>query len=348
MEYLFRKFPNATSGQLTWAKSRAVCAPALTTVGVKQLSLEKFILYNNVELGKALSNAAPEHNNLSYEQIVLEGWKYDPPKALSDIMESVCGAILVDSGYDYQRTRLIIEKIMEPLLEVLRPKLPRDPTSELMLSLARRSCQRARFEYMRRFVLKYTEPTALCFRKYASQVDQNLRNDAIRFIVHGMIIGAPLRTATGGLSRLKPLLAQRVRKQLEDPDSEFYIEMLCDCRTKAKQEKASSEDVVREELDDEKEEEFAILGDLERRAVDGEFNGANEGANENEKEQDDREYEPHEGDELEREHESEHGQDVQTVIKMLENVEGDTSGAYEAVVDEMEIEDLVVERMLFG
>lgn len=154
MEYLYRKYPNATSGQLTWAKSRAVFAPALTTLGVKRLSLEKYILYNNVDLGKALANATPEHANVSYEEIVMEGWKYDPPKALSDVMESVCGAILVDSGYDYEKSRTIIERIIEPLLEVLRPDLPRDPTSELMLSLARRSCQRARFEYVVHFCSK--------------------------------------------------------------------------------------------------------------------------------------------------------------------------------------------------
>lgn len=146
MGYLFKKYPNATSGQLTWARSRAVCAPALTTVAVKRLSLEKYLLYNNAELGKALSKAVPEHKDLSYEHIVLEGWKYEPPKALSDIMESVCGAILVDSGYDYERTRAVVERVMEPLLEVLQANLPRDPTSELMLSLARRSCQRAKFE----------------------------------------------------------------------------------------------------------------------------------------------------------------------------------------------------------
>lgn len=146
MEYLYRKYPNATSGQLTWARSRAVCAPALTTIAVKRLSLEKYLLYNTAELGKALSKAVPEHQELSYEHIVLEGWKYEPPKALSDIMESICGAILVDSGYDYEGTKAIVQRVMEPLLEVLRTDLPRDPTSELMLSLARRSCQRAKFE----------------------------------------------------------------------------------------------------------------------------------------------------------------------------------------------------------
>jgi endoribonuclease Dicer len=159
MDYLFKKYPNATSGQLTWAKSRAVFAPALTTIGVKQLSLEKYILYNNVELGKAVSQSAQEHKDISYEQIVLEGWKYEPPKALSDVMESICGAMLVDSGYDFERTRGIIERVMEPLLRVLQTNLPRDPTSELMLSLARKSCQQAKFEYVVHFVLKYTERT---------------------------------------------------------------------------------------------------------------------------------------------------------------------------------------------
>ncbi|KAF8590501.1 hypothetical protein K439DRAFT_1403599 [Ramaria rubella] len=252
VEYLFRKYPNATSGQLSWARSRAVCAPALTTIAVKRLSLDKYILSNNIELGKALAKAAPEHRNISYEKIVLEGWKYDPPKALSDLMESICGALLVDTGYDYERTKAIVEKVMEPLLEVLRPDLPKDPTSELMLFMARKGCQRAKFE------------------KYASDPEKTVNNakDTIRFKVHDVTVGAPLRSSVGGLARVKPVLAQRVKLQLEDANSEFHLERLCDCRRTQKQ-RIVSDDVEREELDDEKEEEFAVLAILELRETDG-------------------------------------------------------------------------------
>jgi len=254
MSFLFEKYPSATSGQLTLARSRAVCAPTLATIGVKRLSLHQHILANNVALGKAMAKAVPVHLKMSYEEIVLEGWKYDPPKAMSDLVESIFGAILVDSGYDYERTQGVIERVMEPILNLLRPNLPRDPTSELMLSLARKGCRRAKFE------------------KYASEPEKNSQSDSIRFKVHDLIVGSPLRSPMG-LSRAKPLLAQIVHKQLEDPISEFYLEHLCDCKATKGESKAPPtlipEDIDREKLDDEREEEFAVLGILELREAAG-------------------------------------------------------------------------------
>jgi endoribonuclease Dicer len=118
----------------------------LTIIAIKQLSLHKYLLSNNVKLTKAVGNAAIEFDDFDYEHVVLEGWRYEPPKAISDVMESLCGAMLVDSGYDFEGIRVIIERIMMPILEVLRPDLPRDPTSELLLSLAKQGCQRAKFQ----------------------------------------------------------------------------------------------------------------------------------------------------------------------------------------------------------
>lgn len=148
LEYLFTKFPEATSGQLSWAKSRAVWAPALTTLAIRRLSLHKYLLRNNVELERAIEESVLEYQDKDYLHIVEKGWKYDPPKALSDVMESLCGAMFIDSCYDYERVKLIIREIMNPLLQVLRPELPRDPTSELFIHLAKKGCQKARFEFV--------------------------------------------------------------------------------------------------------------------------------------------------------------------------------------------------------
>ena len=187
-----------------------------------------------------------------------------------------------------------------------------------------------------------------CFRKYASDANQSQQNDAIRFIVHGVPIGAPLRTATGGLSRLKPLLAQRVKGQLEDPNSEFYIEKLCGCKTDRNKVKPLTEKVAREELDDEKEDEFAILGMLELSEVDGILEGTGDSDNLEEDNQE-QEQEQKPGQQAAEEHPKnvhEHKLDVDPVLDTLEPMEVD----YEPGTDEEEdiyFEELV-ERMLFG
>ncbi|KAF8520186.1 hypothetical protein BU17DRAFT_46941 [Hysterangium stoloniferum] len=248
LEYLYKKFPHATSGQLTWAKSRAVWAPALTIIAIKQLELHKYLLSSNVELEMAIKKTALQHIGFGYEHIVLEGWRYELPKAISDIMESLCGAMLIDSGYDYEGVRAIIERLMMPILEVLRPNLPRDPTSELLLALAQQGCQRAKFQ------------------RFASEDAKNNANDSIRFIIHDVEIGAICRPSVS-LSRAKPLLAVQVKRELEDVNSKYCLRELCDCRETVS--KDIPDEIAPETLDDEKEEDFAVLGLLELREVEG-------------------------------------------------------------------------------
>ena len=140
-EYLYKKFPTATSGQLSWARSRAVCSPAFASVAVKRLGLHKLLLINNVELTMAISTHVPVLEEISDEDIVLHGWKHDPPKALSDVLESVLGALFVDCDYNYDKAAVITEMVLEDLLAVLKPDLPKDPVSELMVWVAQAGCR---------------------------------------------------------------------------------------------------------------------------------------------------------------------------------------------------------------
>ncbi|GJJ12209.1 hypothetical protein Clacol_006450 [Clathrus columnatus] len=246
LEYLYHKFPEATSGQLTWAKSRAVWAPALTTIAIRRLSLQKYLMRNNHALEQAMNKAISEHGDMDYFHVVVEGWRYNPPKALSDVMESLCGAMFVDSHYDYERVKPVILKIMDPLLQVLRPKLPRDPTSELYIYMARKGCQNARFE------------------KFNSLGVENKLNDSIRFKVHGIVIGEPFHGGSRGLDKAKPLLAFNILKVLE---TESSVEGICDCHLTKDKLHVTDLSVDRNELDDETEEGFAILAAIELQDV---------------------------------------------------------------------------------
>lgn len=148
MRYLYVKFPKATSGQLSWARSRAVCAPALASVAIKRLGLHKLLLVNNVELSIAITKHVAILEELSNEDIVLNAWKQDPPKAISDVLESVLGAVLVDTDYNFERASTVAELALEDLLVVLSPDLPRDPVSELMIWAAQSGCRKISFRYI--------------------------------------------------------------------------------------------------------------------------------------------------------------------------------------------------------
>lgn len=145
MKYLIHKFPKATSGQLSWARSRAVCAPALAAVAIKRLKMHKSALINNVGLSSAISRYVPVLEATSYEDIVDKGWKHEPPKAISDVMESILAAVLVDSAYNYELVEALTESVMSDILEILTPTLRKDPVSDLMIWSSCAGCRRITF-----------------------------------------------------------------------------------------------------------------------------------------------------------------------------------------------------------
>ena len=144
-EYLYKKFPEATSGQLSWARSRAVCGPTFAFLAVHKLQLHKYILVNNVELSITIGKYIPVLEALSEEEIVHHGWKQDPPKAISDVFESLFGALFVDCRYNYEKAAAIAEVILADMLAVLHPNLPKDPNTEMMIWVAQSGCRCVNF-----------------------------------------------------------------------------------------------------------------------------------------------------------------------------------------------------------
>jgi endoribonuclease Dicer len=143
--YLYRKFPEATSHQLALPRTRAICAPALAALAIKRLDLHKIMLVNRVDLTEAINRYVPLLQATTGEEIVKRGWRYDPPKAISDVFESVMGAVLVDSAFNYERAAAVVEYVMEDVLLALSPSLGRDPISELVVWLASSGCTKVSF-----------------------------------------------------------------------------------------------------------------------------------------------------------------------------------------------------------
>lgn len=147
-KYLFDKFPSATSQQLSRPRATAICSPTLAYLTVKRLGLHKMMLINSMDLSHALNVYVPLLEGLSGEEVVKAWWKLDPPKALSDVFESIIGAVLVDSGYDYEKTAAVVEYVMDDVLEALSPAAQMDPVSELTEWMAGSGCRSLRFEYV--------------------------------------------------------------------------------------------------------------------------------------------------------------------------------------------------------
>ena len=141
VRYLYDKYPGATSHQLSHPRTKAICSPTLAYLSVTRLGLHKMMLADSFDLNLAISAYVPILEKLTPDDIVKTGWQHDPPKALSDVFESVMGAVFIDSGHDYEKTTIVMEHVMHDVLEVLSPALAKDPISELTEWVARQGCK---------------------------------------------------------------------------------------------------------------------------------------------------------------------------------------------------------------
>ncbi|KZV70597.1 P-loop containing nucleoside triphosphate hydrolase protein [Peniophora sp. CONT] len=208
MDYLYHKFPAAKPGQLSTMRESVICAPVLAWLAVTKLSLDTLILVNNVELSLAIEKYAVELRSLSAATIVRESWAHDPPKALSDVLESVVAAVLLDSAYNLERVNAVVTELMREVLEELRPDMQRDPVSRLMVWTAKQGCRKMQFQKSR---------SALRREGY----------DTAGVVVHGVSVGEPVQSSS--LSVSKAFASNQALKRLQDSEQEHSLKRLCNC-----------------------------------------------------------------------------------------------------------------------
>ncbi|KAJ7349123.1 hypothetical protein DFH08DRAFT_697596 [Mycena albidolilacea] len=213
IDYMYRKFPDADSDQLAWPRTKAICASALAFVAVRCLKLHHLMLVNNVELSIEIQRCVPQLQACSGEEIVQRGWRYDPPKALSDVFESVVGAILVDSNYNYERTVSMVEFVMQDVLDALTPSLRRDPISELMEWAGISGCISSKH-----IVFKFCRKVAPLLKGGQYSVTTT---------VHGVAVAGPIFSASAFVA--KQLAAEQALPVLADSANAKSLTRLCDC-----------------------------------------------------------------------------------------------------------------------
>jgi endoribonuclease Dicer len=143
--YLYTKYPHATSGQLSHARSRVICNPTLSALSVKKLSLHTHLLANNIALSKAIATHAAHLLSVPFSDIVPHTWRFDPPKVLGDVFESLVGAVFVDCGFEYGKVVGVVEGLMREVLEEVEIGMPQDPVSGFMVWLHKMGCSKAKF-----------------------------------------------------------------------------------------------------------------------------------------------------------------------------------------------------------
>lgn len=138
-KHLYGEYPNLSPGLLTDMRSASVNNECYAQVAVKS-NLHKHVLHASHDLHKHISRTVGEFEHLSSVQSSF-GWESEIafPKVLGDVIESLAGAIHVDSGYNKE----VVFASVKPLLGcMITPKTVKlHPVRELT-----EYCQKAQFE----------------------------------------------------------------------------------------------------------------------------------------------------------------------------------------------------------
>ncbi|MCO5569280.1 hypothetical protein L7F22_022992 [Adiantum nelumboides] len=128
--HLFSTHPGLSPGVLSDLRSAAVNNECFARSAVKH-NLQRYLRHGSGELLSQITNfvkAVEGANEAGQEEVF--GWEgARGPKVLGDLVESIAGAILVDSGFDLDRVWSVMVRILSPL--VTPSTLPLHPIREL-------------------------------------------------------------------------------------------------------------------------------------------------------------------------------------------------------------------------
>ncbi|KAI8583787.1 hypothetical protein K450DRAFT_219980 [Umbelopsis ramanniana AG] len=118
VNYLFRKYPDYEPGRMTDIKDGCVNNRVLGTMCL-EIGLNKHIIHFSSKLMGAITQFAREVELIKDSgEDVGEYWSdLDVPKVLSDVVESVLGAIFVDSGFDFDTVQKSFNFFMLPFFD---------------------------------------------------------------------------------------------------------------------------------------------------------------------------------------------------------------------------------------
>lgn len=94
-----------------------------------------------------MNAAASQFETMDFPEVIDKVWKLDSPKALSDVVESLLGAVFVDSGWRYDVVRDVALHLLQEALEYVHVDMPSDPTSEFLMWVGRRGCTQVCYRY---------------------------------------------------------------------------------------------------------------------------------------------------------------------------------------------------------
>lgn len=232
VEYLFRRFPDADPQWMTEHKMAMTSNHFFGCLCV-QIGLQRHLLMTTssmvgqlsdfvVELEQAREAAALEAKAGGAAEARRDFWltTSHPPKALSDMVEALVGAMFVDSGYDYGIVRRFFAAFIQPYFEDMAlydAHAGQHPVRALAHLLQDRlACRGWRL---------YVSAVPCAVDQGAAALMED--NVVAALVAHERVV----EHATGKTGRdAKALVARTALRRLEGVDRDGYVEMMgCTC-----------------------------------------------------------------------------------------------------------------------
>ncbi|KDN51299.1 hypothetical protein K437DRAFT_55250 [Tilletiaria anomala UBC 951] len=230
VEYCYKKYPHLNEGSLTNLKGLMVANTGLGALS-EVLELPKFLSLGSEPLRTAIDRYIKEVSDLRKAEMAkpLEErqpyWQHlSPPKACADIVESLLGAMLVDSEFNMECSKKFFEMRVQPFLEMFcsRQDLPASNPTSFLAMIRSRGCHG--------FRLEITDMSTL--HAEAKATGKRLWKDApkagahCRFLLHGRMLS---QTMQGSRKSAVLEACRKAVKHLQDNDWE-PLQEACNCR----------------------------------------------------------------------------------------------------------------------
>ena len=135
---------------------------------------------------------------MSFVEVVNSMWRLDVPKALSDVVEALLGAVLIDSCYDYEVTREVVLRLLKEPLEYVHPRMGDDSLHEFLKWVGIFGCGQVQFRLVIFVILVgylITSPSPNRKASSPGEEDPDAPKDLIYDVVHGIDIKPPVSIA---------------------------------------------------------------------------------------------------------------------------------------------------------
>ncbi|BBN17070.1 endoribonuclease Dicer [Marchantia polymorpha subsp. ruderalis] len=139
--HLYETFPDLPPGLLTDLRSATASNECFARVAVRN-NLQHYLLHNSSYLEEHVRKFVTFIDNVSQGREPFYGWECDKgPKVLGDLVESLAGAVLVDTGFNLKKVWEVFEPLLQPI--VTPGTLHLHPVRELV-----ELCNREKFELL--------------------------------------------------------------------------------------------------------------------------------------------------------------------------------------------------------